>query len=133
MVKKKIFKFLQNKVVDLKASPEALCNIIQCGTNRFTLTGFQLQHGHDDSIPYYATLCINDVPLCTCLNDGWGGTTEMKPITKLQEIKMKSLDLYLSKFKWTYGGQMEMGVTLDFIADTLACTEEYYIRNNIKR
>ena len=131
MIKKKPFRFCQNKVVDLSNSPEHMCNVIECGRDKFTLSTFKLQDGHDDSLPYSAILCINGTPLCKCLNDGWGGTTEMTPLGADKAIKMKSLDLHLSKFKWAFKGT-EFQLKLDFIADTLAITEANYLQGNIK-
>jgi len=117
----KIFKFPKTRVIDLTETPERFCNVIECGRDRFTLKDFKLQDGHDDSIPYSATLCVNGKPLCKCVNDGWGGVTELTAIDIAATASMASLNINLPKFRWSYRGT-EFGVTLDFIADVLAST-----------
>ena len=117
----KILKFPNNKVLRLTNTSEADCNVIECGKDRFTLQEFQLQHGHDDSLPYYAKLCLNGKPICTCLNDGWGGQTDLRPLDNQMREVMTSMEIALSKFKWSFGG-IEFPLSIDFIADTLACS-----------
>lgn len=121
MKKLKIFKFKQGQTLDLTNSPEFGCNVIECGKNRFTLRDFKIQEGHDDSLPYSAILCINDKPICQCLNDGWGGMTEMKPLDAQSKALMASCQITLSKYKWKYRST-EFVLDLEFIANSLACT-----------
>ena len=121
MIKLKIFKFKQGKTVDLTHTPEFGCNVIECGKDRFTLKDFKIQDGHDDSLPYSATLCINGNPICKCVNDGWGGTTEMTPFDIKTMVIMASVQLNISRYKWSFHGT-EFALKLDFIADTLACS-----------
>lgn len=116
-----IFKFKKNEAIDLSTSPERGCNAIECGKDRFTLKDFKLQDGHDDSLPYSAILCFNGKPVCHCLNDGWGGMTEMKPLDAQTRALMVNIELNISKYKWGYKGT-EFALDLEFIANTLACS-----------
>ena len=120
MKKKEILKFGKNKVLDLTNSIEVGCNVIECGRDRFTLQEFKLQDGHDDSLPYSALLCLNDKPICRCINDGWGGETEMQALDAQTKVIMASAMTNLRKFKWSYMETI-FELKLDFIADTLAC------------
>ena len=120
MLKKiKIFEFKKNVYMDLDKSPEAFCNVIKCGKNRFTLRDFKLQDGHDDSIPYSAILCLNDKSLCKCVNDGCGGQTEMVPVDIRAKAIMASAMVKLQNYGWCSKG-MNIDLDLNFIADTLA-------------
>ena len=114
-----IFRFKQNDFVDLTHTPEHGCNVIQCGKDKYTLSNFKLQEGHDDSLPYSAILCINKKPVCKCVNDGWGGQTELMPLDIRSEAIMASAAVSLSKYGWKFHGT-EFELKLDFIADTLA-------------
>lgn len=122
MRKVKVFKFIYGKTMNLDASPECDANVIVCGHDRFTLSRFKLQDGHDDSLPYSANLCVNGIEICHCLNDGWGGQTEMTPFDALTKAKFASLWNKISaNYKCSSHG-IEFPLTLDFIADTLAIT-----------
>lgn len=116
----KIFKFKKITPTDLTDSPEFACDAIEVGRNRFTLKDFKLQEGHDDSIPYTAILYMNDKPVCKCFNDGWGGITELTALDATSKALMASSVITVGKCKWSYRGT-EFDLTLDFIADTLAC------------
>lgn len=124
MGKLKIFRFNKKGTTDLSGSPEFGCNVIQCGKNRFTLKDFRKQSGHDDSLPYTAILCMNNKPICRCTNDGWGGLTDTKPINLESEVLMKSIEVNLKNYKWGYMGG-DFVLTIDFIADILACTHSH--------
>ena len=113
------FKFKQNDYVDLTHTPEFGCNVIQCGKDKYTLKDFKVQEGHDDSLPYTAILCFNKRPICKCLNDGWGGQTEMTPLDAQAKVIMASAAVTLSKYGWQYMGT-KFALDLYFIADTLA-------------
>ena len=121
MKKLKIFKFGKNKVVDLSHTPEFGCNAIECGRDRYTLSEFKVQEGHDDSLPYSATLCLNGKPICKCFNDGWGGKTGMQALDNQTKVIMTSIENNLRNFKWSFHGT-EFCLKLDFIADALACS-----------
>ena len=132
MKRVKIFKFKKNDVVDLTHTPEFGCNVIQCGKDKYTLTDYKPQEGHDDSLPYSAILCLNNQPICKCLNDGWGGSTELTPVDIRAKAVMASADITLSKFKWSFR-TTEMHLTLDFIADTLAISRDHEIKSLEKK
>lgn len=119
MKRVKIFRFKQNDFIDLSHTPECGCNVIQCGKDKYTLSNFKLQDGHDDSLPYSAILCLNKKPVCKCVNDGWGGQTELTPLDIQAKAVMASASVTLSKYGWKFRGT-EFGLKLDFIADTLA-------------
>ena len=114
-----IFKFKKNEAIDLTNTPEVDCNAIECGKDRFTLKEFKVQVGHDDSLPYTAILCVNGKSICRCLNDGWGGQTEMTPLDAQSRALMASVQVKIAKYKWSFHGT-EFVLDLDFIADTLA-------------
>lgn len=118
----RILKFKKNGYINLDSTPEFDCNVIQCGKDRFTLREFQLQYGHDDSLPYTAILCLNDNPVCRCTNDGWGGLTEIKPLDIKASAILKSIEGNIKNYGWSYMGT-KFQLALEFIADTLAETE----------
>lgn len=122
MKRVRTFKFKKNGYVDLDGTPEYMCNVIKCGDDKYTLRDFKLIEGHDDSLPYSATLCINGKPICKCFNDGCGGDTQLTPINIQSEVIMKSAKVMLSKFGWISKG-IKFQLDLTFIADTLAITE----------
>ena len=126
MKKNKIFKFKKNGVNDLTHTPEFGCNIIECGNDRFTLTDFKLQEGHDDSLPYTAILRINGKPICKCINTGWGEQTAINPLDIQCGAIMASVSNKLSKYEWQYHGTI-FSLGLYFIADTLAITESHEV------
>ena len=53
------------------------CNV---AGHEFSLKEFKEINGHDDSLPYEAILCCDGKPLCSVLNDGWGGPTNVMKI-----------------------------------------------------
>ena len=114
MAKKKL-QFIKSQTLDLTNNSVQTCNVIQCGDMLFTMKSFKLQHGHNDSLPYYAILCCNKNPICECLNDGWGGITLLTPLDKSFDDIQKGLDDYSWSFK-----EMKFKLTLEFIADILA-------------
>lgn len=118
MIKKRVFKFLKG-LNDLNRNGEGYCNIIQCGSTRFTLKDFKRQEGHDDSLPYTAIFCVDGKPLCRCVNTGWGEQTEITPLDISCKARMAALSMTLSNYKWTYADGV-FPLTIQFIADTLA-------------
>ena len=119
MKKINILKFKRGETLDLTNDPEVCCNVIECSKDRFTLKEFKLITGHDDTLPYSAILCVNGKPVCHCVNDGWGGTTEMHPLDAQSRALMASVCVKISKYKWSFQ-EIERPLKLDFIADTLA-------------
>ena len=125
-----VLKF-ENKVVLNLDECEANIDVIEVGKHKFTLRDFKLQDGHDDSLPYSAVLCDNGKPLCNCLNDGWGGMTELKPVSVQSGAIMVSIKKALANFKWSFKGTI-FDVTLDWVADTLAIGENIKLNKTIK-
>ena len=122
----------KKKIVNLDDNKEAFVEIIEVGDkHRFTMRDFRLQEGHDDSLPYVATLCDNGKPLCKCLNDGWGGETDLIPLNVQLGAIMVTIKKAISAFKWSYKGTT-FDLTLDFIADTLALSENIKLKRTIK-
>ena len=124
--KSNVLKFLKNKnnIIDIDG---IIYDVVQCDKNKFTIRDFKLQEGHDDSLPYTAILCNNGKPLCSCFNDGNGGTTTITPLDAMSKAIMTSISL---KFKESFSfktkdckDDVEIPVTLDFIADILAYGE----------
>lgn len=95
--------------------------MVKVGEHIFTMGCFKLQYGHDDSLPYHGVLYMDGIKLCTCLNDGWGGMTEMHGVDNHAEETMKIVKEKLKDYNWSYYKDI-IPLTLDFIADTLAST-----------
>ena len=106
-------------------------NIIKVGGSanglRFTMMDYQEINGHDDSLPYKATLYLNGNPFCKCMNDGWGGITLLTHIVsrdEFEEVKSR-----LKDYKCVYLFQDKKFVdivTINSIADYLASTCDIY-------
>jgi hypothetical protein len=106
-------------------------NIIKVGGSanglRFTMMDYQEINGHDDSLPYNATLYLNGKPFCKCMNDGWGGDTLLTPIVsrnEFEEVKSR-LKGYKSVYLWQDLKFVD-NVTINSIANHLACTCDVY-------
>lgn len=117
----------KNKVVDFKEIENEFYNVIKVGDNVFTITKCKRIDGHDDSLPYTATLCLNGKEYARCFNDGWGAPTDIYPLDG--NIKRKdSINDDLKQYKWCYGSitkginekQMLLDWSIDLIVDTLA-------------
>lgn len=115
----KVLNFKENDFVDLTFPINYGYNTIQCGKDKYTLKDFKLQNGHDDSLPYSAILCVNDKPICSCLNDGWGGLTEIIPINVHSRDMLEKINKNLSSYGWQHKGR-KFHLVLDFVADLLA-------------
>jgi len=117
------------KPLDLSGDKDFGVTIVAVDNLRFFMRNFKNIIGHDDSTPYTGELWVKSVDnelkptkLCECMNDGWGGTTDMTETSSMYlEIKQK-----VSQFQWKYGSKTKIYVTLDLIADMLACTCDYY-------
>lgn len=127
----KSLKFDKKSPINMDNCPEDGCEVIEVGKNKFTMRDFRKQEGHDDSLPYVGILCCNGKPLCKCLNDGWGGQTNMTPVGVAEGAIMKSLANKIGDCKWTYMGTT-FDLELDFIADILAQTENLKLSKTIK-
>lgn len=101
-------------------------NIIKVGGHRFTMKNFKNIDGHDDSLPYRATLYVDKQKFAECHNDGWGGDTELEYYDKTFALTIKQI---VGQFKWKYSG-MSIDLTIPFIADILAYTEDSNIYKN---
>lgn len=106
-------------------------NIIKVGGSanglRFTMMDYQEINGHDDSLPYNATLYLNGKPFCKCMNDGWGGDTLLTPIVNRNEFE--EVKFRLEDYKCIYncrGKKFVDDVTINSIADYLAYTCDIY-------
>lgn len=106
-------------------------NIIKVGGSanglRFTMMDYQEINGHDDSLPYNATLYLNGNPFCKCMNDGWGGVTLLTPIVNRDEFEEVKSRLKDYKCIYNYRGKKFVDdVTINSIADYLAYTCDIY-------
>ena len=106
-------------------------NIIKVGGSanglRFTMMDYQEINGHDDSLPYNATLYLNGKPFCKCMNDGWGGDTFLTPIVSRDEFEEVKFRLEDYKCIYNYRGKKFVDdVTINSIADYLASTCNIY-------
>lgn len=115
----KTFTFTK-KTIDMTDNPEMGANIIKVGKDKFTMRNYADLVGHDDSLPYIGTLCLNNVPLCDCANSGWGEETRLT----FRECSGFDLDVIkdsLKRYKWKFRGDL-FELELNFIADILAET-----------
>lgn len=105
-------------------------NIIKVGGInglRFTMMDYQRINGHDDSLPYNATLYLNGKPFCKCMNDGWGGDTLLTPIVSRDEFEEVKFRLEDYKVVWYWQDRKFVdNVTINSIADYLASTCDIY-------
>ena len=105
-------------------------NIIKVGGInglRFTMMDYQEINGHDDSLPYNATLYLNGKPFCKCMNDGWGGDTLLTPVVSRDEFEEVKFRLEDYKCIYNYRGKKFVDdVTINSIADYLAYTCDIY-------
>lgn len=87
---------------------------------KFALHNFREVDGHDDTFPYVGDLFCNGSKICHCYNDGWGGETMMEVYNKeLFSLAKEKLEKYF----WNDERcpKIQIPLTIDFIADTLAC------------
>lgn len=122
MVKKKVFKFKQNDVVDVTEMKTLDSNVIECGRNRFTLHEFKAKGYENDTLQYAAVLYINNKPFFNCSKDE-SGVTKIIAVDNKSGIFKKCVEAQLKKYKWSMMGH-EYILTLEFIADNIA--NSYY-------
>lgn len=114
-----------------KFAPEYLT----IGEYTFSLRKFREITGHDDSLPYTATLYANGRPVCDLFNDGWGGETMVTPSTAENSAYHEICD-YLSEHGDEFVLAEMCNITLYYdnvsiIGDCLA--ENYSLRQEIER
>ena len=124
MIKVKTFvRFEKNKPLNL--DNDDLYESFVCDNMKFTLRRYLPVNGHDDTLPYQADLYLNGKGLCHCFNDGWGGETLLTPMGRATMDKIKSIDEQLKEnYSWV-SADWTFKLTLDFIADSIACCKEY--------
>lgn len=125
-------RFYEGKPTSLDEYDVLYENVI-CGGGEltFSMRSYVPINGHDDSLPYQADLYLNGVGLCHCFNDGWGGETKLTPMGKKTWKDIEELNQRLKEnYSWSYKGTI-FNLTLDFIADTLACCKEH--KSKIKK
>lgn len=97
---------------------------IKCDKMVFTMRMFQDCIGHDDSLPYFAILYVDNVPTYECFNDGWGGETDIKV---LDHAKDEQVAKAIEGKKFYFDGYKKVTIDLkvwhiaDFLADTCYC------------
>lgn len=96
------------------------------GDYKVELRNYRRNMGHDDSLPYQATLYINGKKVAEVTNDGWGG------ISNIRTLSDSGTKLYNEFYKFIKGhgkeypaGEPLHGIqlyydTTDFICDALA-------------
>ena len=110
------------KPKDLSNHPEVGANIVKVGKLKFTMKDYRFNpYGHDDSLAYSATLCVDKKPLAHCHNDGWGGQTEIYYTSD----DINEVEKIIAGYQWKYG-KMKFDLCLEFIADILAQTCDMY-------
>ena len=110
------------KPKDLSNHPEVGANIVKVGKLKFTMKDYRFNpYGHDDSLAYSATLCVDKKPLAHCHNDGYGGETNIEYINE----EVKEIENTITNYQWKYA-KTKFDLGLDFIADILAHTCDMY-------
>ena len=105
-------------------------NTLKINGYNFSLRKFSEVKGHDDSLPYVATLYINNKKVCFLHNDGWGGETTIVEIynTKLfKEVENEIKGLPYPLYPWDNDTLLtDAKITLnkiqditDYIAETI--------------
>lgn len=84
-----------------KMTADKLYTIIKFGYDTFTLKNFRINMGHDDSLPFQAILCMNGIEMAECYNDGWGGPTNIHPLSVLKRERLDSIDNALKDYVYT--------------------------------
>lgn len=130
MKKSKTFEFRLGVINNLDCSPECGSTLIVVGKHSFTLKDFELQHGHDDSLPYSAILCDNGQELCRCTNDGWGGETDIVALDDNAYTLLEKIGDELNDYKWSFRGS-EFNLDITFIADTIALSKTYILHKEV--
>lgn len=90
------------------------------GKHKFTLIDFEEIDGHDDSLPYNASIKMDDIVIAKGMNDGWGGDTQITVLNKELYDKAEKL---LKKHKDEYG----FTYSLSYLMDILAAKEADYL------
>lgn len=81
-----------------KMANDKLYTIIKFRGNAFTLKDFRVNMGHDDSLPFQAVLCINGNEMAECYNDGWGGPTNIRPVSADMRTTLYAIDTELKNY-----------------------------------
>jgi len=116
------------KPLDLSNDKDFGVTIVAVDNLRFFMRNFKNMIGHDDSLSYIAELWAKHISgefmfkIADCFNDGWGGQTD---ITFVDNELTKEIIDKVSQFKWKLG-KSKFELTMDFIADILACTCDCY-------
>lgn len=84
------------------------------------LKGFKTIAGHDDSLPYQASVIVNGIKVGTIHNDGWGGESRIEPAKGWNDLIVKA-DLYLRKNKTQFPDIEMYGIRLYFDSLTYVC------------
>lgn len=90
-----------------------------------TLRNFKIVTGHDDSLPFNASLYINGQRVCKCFNDGWGGVADCTDFTDKGKALFDAVCAAL--FGMTFpltpypGNTVYISKSIGDICDDLAC------------
>lgn len=124
-------KLNKNVILDLTENVESGYDVISFGKNKFTMRDFRQESGGSECLSYGGILCNNGKQLCECFSEGWGGMTELKPLSVIARALMMSIKLKLGEVKWQYRNEVR-DCTLDFIADMLARNEYTKLNRTLK-
>lgn len=103
------------------------------GDYTFTMKNYRRIPGHDDSLPFTATLYINGKRSYEALNDGWGGEAFLTSVPT-NKTDYNGINTYLrdNQFLWCeYEGHTLYYRTLPQIADALA--DNYDLRKELRK
>lgn len=88
-----------------------------------SLKNFRLIPGHDDSLPYYASVVINGKVVGTIINDGWGGKSDFTCNDDCCDLCDQFNDYANEYDLYPNDGIKGPYITLWNLCDALACFE----------
>lgn len=112
---------------------------IECKINKnfsIILKNVHETYGHDDTLPFNADIYITnpewgliDKKVGTAWNDGWGGSTNICPENKTDEIVLNMLNDFLKEHYENQYGSVVWDVDSEYLISVLA---EYCIYSDTK-
>lgn len=99
-------------------------SVLSVGGHTFRLKNCIEVNGHDDSLPYTATLYIGNKKVCNLFNDGWGGITEITKIFN-KDLLNKAQDDIKGVAWVTYPWEREMSLMAKLKFQTITEITDY--------
>jgi hypothetical protein len=96
--------------------------------DRWSVTGYKTVAGHDDSIPFVATVCLNKIPVIRASNDGWGGCNRYDQLSQPEEMTDPVAALEAdAKVFWEAAGITNLGESADLWLSWLTESRPYNV------